>query len=212
RSARRVRDDQRQHPRGGPGGGRRHGRAVFPLAAPDRSSVPGPRLRGGHDRRRRRIPPDAAKRRCPAHELQGRRGVAAAVLPALRIRADGRPEVGRGSSSARPDRPPRGRERGPSLSYHPPIIPRGNRLRRELRPGVEGRESGLSGNPDIPDPPSDGPTDLRGRVIRARDAVRALISTLPRVLGLVWSASKVLTIGLAVATVLAGVVPAITAL
>jgi len=35
---------------------------------------------------------------------------------------------------------------------------------------------------------------------------------LPRVLGLVWSASKVLTIGLAVATVLAGVVPAITAL
>ena len=35
---------------------------------------------------------------------------------------------------------------------------------------------------------------------------------MPRVLGLVWSASKVLTIGLAVATVLAGVVPAITAL
>jgi ATP-binding cassette subfamily B protein len=38
------------------------------------------------------------------------------------------------------------------------------------------------------------------------------MGTLPRVLGLVWTASKVLTIGLAVATVLAGVVPAITAL
>jgi ATP-binding cassette subfamily B protein len=35
---------------------------------------------------------------------------------------------------------------------------------------------------------------------------------LPRVLGLVWSASRILTFGLAVATVLAGVVPAITAL
>ena len=46
---------------------------------------------------------------------------------------------------------------------------------------------------------------------RIREAARALISTLPRVLGLVWSASRVLTIGLAVATVLAGVVPAITA-
>jgi ATP-binding cassette subfamily B protein len=41
--------------------------------------------------------------------------------------------------------------------------------------------------------------------------VRALIGTLPRVLGLVWSASRILTIGLAIATVLAGIVPAITA-
>ena len=37
------------------------------------------------------------------------------------------------------------------------------------------------------------------------------MGTLPRVLGLVWTASRVLTIGLAVATVLAGIVPAITA-
>jgi ATP-binding cassette subfamily B protein len=117
----------------------------------------------------------------------------------------------RGADAARPHDRRHRIERGPGLSYHPPIIPRGNRLRRELRPGVEGRESGLSGNPDIPDPPSDGPTDLRGRLIRARDAVRALAGTLPRVLGLVWSASRVLTIGLAIATVLAGIVPAITA-
>ena len=93
---------------------------------------------------------------------------------------------------------------------HPPVIPRGNRLRREQRYS-EGRESGLSGNPDIPDPPSDGPTDLRSRLARGREAVLALISTLPRVLGLVWSASRVLTIGLAVATILGGIVPAATA-
>ncbi len=37
------------------------------------------------------------------------------------------------------------------------------------------------------------------------------MSTLPRVLGLVWSASRILTIGLATATILAGIVPAITA-
>jgi ATP-binding cassette subfamily B protein len=80
-----------------------------------------------------------------------------------------------------------------------------------MRPGIEGRASGLSGSPDIPDPPRDGPTDLRGRVRRAREAAEALIGTLPRVIGLVWSASRVLTIGLATATVLAGLVPAVTA-
>lgn len=69
----------------------------------------------------------------------------------------------------------------------------------------------MSGNPDIPDPPGDGPTDLRGRLRQARASTRALAGTLPRVLGLVWSASRWLTIGLAVATVLAGIVPAITA-
>ena len=93
---------------------------------------------------------------------------------------------------------------------HPPVIPRGNRFRREGRYS-EGRESGLTGNPDIPDPPSEGPTDLRARLARIRQAVVALVATLPRVLGLVWSASRILTIGLAIATILGGVVPAITA-
>ena len=93
---------------------------------------------------------------------------------------------------------------------HPPVIPRGNRFRREGRYS-EGRESGLTGNPDIPDPPNEGPTDLRGRLARIRQAVAALIATVPRVLGLVWSASRILTIGLAIATILRGVVPAITA-
>ena len=85
---------------------------------------------------------------------------------------------GRGPPAARPRDGGRRIERGPSLSGHPPIIPRGNRFRRRA-PGIEGRESGLSGNPDIPDPPNEGPTDLRGRLTRAREAVRALIGTLP---------------------------------
>ncbi|HYX10676.1 MAG TPA: ABC transporter transmembrane domain-containing protein, partial [Candidatus Acidoferrum sp.] len=119
--------------------------------------------------------------------------------------------MGRGAHAPRPREARCGTERGPSLSYHPPIIPRGNRFRRTERPGIEGRESGLSGNPDIPDPPNEGPTDLRGRLTRAREAVRALIGTLPRVIGLVWTASRILTIGLAIATILAGIVPAITA-
>ena len=42
-------------------------------------------------------------------------------------------------------------------------------------------------------------------------AVRATIGAVPRVIGLVWSASRPLTIGLAIATILAGIVPAITA-
>lgn len=46
---------------------------------------------------------------------------------------------------------------------------------------------------------------------RARESAKATIGTLPRVIALVWSASRILTIGLAFATVLAGVVPAITA-
>ena len=76
---------------------------------------------------------------------------------------------------------------------------------------MEGRLSGLSGDPDIPDPEPEGPTDWRGRLKAGRDAVRGLGSTLPRVIGLVWTASRILTIGLAIATVLAGIVPAVTA-
>jgi ATP-binding cassette, subfamily B, bacterial len=94
----------------------------------------------------------------------------------------------------------------------PPVIPRGTFLRRVNRPGMEGRQSGLSGSPDIPDPPSDTPSDLRGRLGRAAGAVRATIGAVPRVIGLVWAASRILTLGLGIATILAGVVPAVTAL
>jgi len=41
--------------------------------------------------------------------------------------------------------------------------------------------------------------------------VRATAGAVPRVIGLVWAASRILTFGLALATVLAGIVPAITA-
>ncbi len=69
----------------------------------------------------------------------------------------------------------------------------------------------MTGSPDIPDPPSDAPTDLRGRLRRAGQSVRATAGAVPRVIGLVWSASRLLTFGLAVATILAGIVPAVTA-
>ena len=84
-------------------------------------------------------------------------------------------------------------------------------IRRSTWEGKQGRDSGLSGSPDIPDPPDDGPTDLRGRLAAARQAVRATAGAVPRVIGLVWAASHWLTIGLATATILAGVIPAITA-
>jgi ATP-binding cassette subfamily B protein len=84
-------------------------------------------------------------------------------------------------------------------------------LRRSAWEGKQGRDSGLSGSPDIPDPPDDGPTDLRGRLASARQAVRATAGAVPRVIGLVWAASHWLTVGLATATIVAGIVPAITA-
>ena len=84
-------------------------------------------------------------------------------------------------------------------------------IRRSTWEGKQGRDSGLSGSPDIPDPPDEGPTDLRGRLAAARQAVRATAGAVPRVIGLVWAASHWLTIGLATATILAGVIPAITA-
>ncbi|HEY7970127.1 MAG TPA: hypothetical protein VID95_09035, partial [Candidatus Limnocylindrales bacterium] len=84
-------------------------------------------------------------------------------------------------------------------------------MRRHAWQGTQGRESGLTGDPDIPDPPEEGPTDLRGRLGRARQAVRATAGAVPRVLGLVWAASHWLTVGLATATIVAGIIPAITA-
>ena len=74
------------------------------------------------------------------------------------------------------------------------------------------KESGLTGSPDIPEPPPEGPRDLRSRWRSLRLAVRGTWSALPRVMRLVWETSRPLTIGLGAATVLAGVTPAISAL
>jgi len=73
------------------------------------------------------------------------------------------------------------------------------------------RESGLSGSPEIPDPPEDRPRDFRGRLRRIRQSASGTVAGLPRVMRLVWAASPWLTIGLALATALAGVTPALTA-
>jgi ATP-binding cassette, subfamily B, bacterial len=72
------------------------------------------------------------------------------------------------------------------------------------------KESGLTGSPDIPEAPED-PRDLRSRWRSLRQAVSGTWVALPRVLGLVWEASRPLTIGLALATVFAGITPAISA-
>jgi ATP-binding cassette subfamily B protein len=73
------------------------------------------------------------------------------------------------------------------------------------------KESGLTGSPEIPDPPPEGPRDLRSRWRSLRQAVSGTMVALPRVMTLVWETSRPLTIGLAAATVLAGVTPAISA-
>jgi ATP-binding cassette subfamily B protein len=73
------------------------------------------------------------------------------------------------------------------------------------------KQSGLTGSPEIPDPPADQPRNLRERLRNIRQSTRGTIAGLPRVIRLVWAASHWLTIGLATATVLAGVTPALTA-
>jgi ATP-binding cassette subfamily B protein len=73
------------------------------------------------------------------------------------------------------------------------------------------KQSGLTGSPEILDPPPDRPRDLRGRWRSVRESARGTVAGLPRVIGLVWQTSPGLTTGLALATTLAGITPAATA-
>ena len=73
------------------------------------------------------------------------------------------------------------------------------------------KQSGLTGSPDIPEPPGDRPKNLRGRWQSFRRGASATLSGLPRVVQLVWEASPALTVGLGLATALAGITPAATA-
>ena len=78
------------------------------------------------------------------------------------------------------------------------VTPEDSRLRffsaiREL--SDHAKESGLTGSPDIPEPPQD-PRDLRSRWRSLRQSVRGTTTALPRVLRLVWETSRPLTIGL----------------
>ncbi|MBJ7599845.1 ABC transporter ATP-binding protein [Candidatus Nephthysia bennettiae] len=82
---------------------------------------------------------------------------------------------------------------------------------RRREGGNASPQSGLSGPADIPEPQSEQPRDIRSRLRSFRQALSGTLAALPRVLRLVWEASPALTIGLAVATVFAGIVPAATA-
>src|SRR5438105_1967802 len=73
------------------------------------------------------------------------------------------------------------------------------------------RQSGLTGPPDIPEPAPDKPKGFRARIRTIQQAIGGTMAALPRVLRLVWEASPPLTLGLGLATALAGIVPAATA-
>src|ERR1700736_5765316 len=72
--------------------------------------------------------------------------------------------------------------------------------------------SGLTGDPVIEEPQEpQGPKDLRGRWRSLKQLVAGTTAALPRVIRLVWDASPGVTAGLFAATVVAGVVPALSA-
>src|SRR5213082_3324220 len=72
--------------------------------------------------------------------------------------------------------------------------------------------SGLTGDPVIEEPQQpEGPKDLRGRWRNLKESVRGTAAALPLVIRLVWDASPAVTTGLFVVTVVAGLVPAMSA-
>src|SRR5438132_13084531 len=83
---------------------------------------------------------------------------------------------------------------------------------RSKPPDVGPANSGLTGNPVIEEPQApQGPKDLRSRWRNLKESIRGTAAALPRVLRLVWDASPAVTIGLFAVTVVAGVIPAISA-
>src|SRR4030081_3458369 len=94
---------------------------------------------------------------------------------------------------------------GPSMFW---MWGRGRRSNPETGPA----NSGLTGDPVIEEAPQpQGPKDLRGRWRNLRESVRGTASALPRVIRLVWDASPAVTAALFAVTVIAGVIPAISA-
>src|SRR5256886_3011458 len=83
---------------------------------------------------------------------------------------------------------------------------------RSKPPDVGPANSGLTGNPVIEEPqPPQGPKDLGSRWRNLKESIRGTAAALPRVLRLVWDAGPAITIGLFAVTVVAGVIPAVSA-
>src|SRR6202023_2691836 len=84
--------------------------------------------------------------------------------------------------------------------------------RRRGNPQSGPANSGLTGDPVIEEPQEpQGPKDLRSRWRNLKQAVRGTAAALPRVIRLVWDASPAATACLFAVTVVAGVIPAISA-
>jgi ATP-binding cassette subfamily B protein len=80
---------------------------------------------------------------------------------------------------------------------------------RRKQPDSGPANSGLTGDPGLELPPEEEtPKDLRSRWRSLKQSVTGTSAALPRVLRLVWDASPATTLGLFVATVVAGVIPA----
>src|SRR3954469_5836539 len=84
---------------------------------------------------------------------------------------------------------------------------RGRRRRATTVP-----ESGLTGPVEIPEPkPDDQPKDLRSRLKRAKTSAAGTVRGPPEGAEATWQASPILTIMLALITLLSGLLPAVTA-
>jgi len=94
---------------------------------------------------------------------------------------------------------------GPSIFW---MWGRGRSRNAETGPA----NSGLTGDPVIEEPQEQpGPKDLRSRWRSLKQSIAGTSAALPRVIRLVWDASPAVTAGLFAATVVAGVVPAVSA-
>src|SRR5467141_190221 len=83
---------------------------------------------------------------------------------------------------------------------------------RKKPPDTGPANSGLTGDPVIEEPqPAQGPKDLRSRWRNLKQAIGGTAAALPQVLRLVWDASPAITIGLFAVTVVAGLIPAVSA-
>jgi ATP-binding cassette subfamily B protein len=86
----------------------------------------------------------------------------------------------------------------------------GGRRRQNAETGPA--NSGITGDPGLEEPPEpEGPKDLRGRWLSFRQSFTGTLAALPQVTRLVWEASPGITLGLFLATVLAGLTPAASA-